>query len=281
LPELDNIYDKLKSYHNQLSEEYKQLESTLFTADDIKTVLALDVDKKKFEDKTEGILFKALFNKERKITNCKFFPKDCEVLFNAKNKKIGHVRQSIRNLITKYNQSISIIQDLKDFVRLYNTDVESDIVFKFGYDNKGHLICLFCDLKHFFDFMGNSDLYIFYGEYHRNRNKLNMFLKYCGSYQDNVSIIDFLSSRRRRGHGSFALTNLEFVVQKLNERIVAHNSNITDEENKLSIVKRITGSIHPALGAISLEDLVKFYEMHGYIDSKGCLNKSVDLSNIS
>ncbi len=182
----------------------------------------------------------------------------------------------INHEIKKYNQYMDVLKDIK-FSLKYDKNKEkkkklSNMMIKFGFNNKNDLICLFCDydnslqLKPHISPLQSFDIHVLYGDYHKNKRKedrLSMNIGYEIEHS-NVTLMNIQAGKKTRcGHGSFALKHLECIVQEINNRIIRYNKRFG---NRIEERKYIDGSIVAIKKNVTKGDLIRFYKKCNYYE---------------
>lgn len=255
LPELLQYVKDSEGKLLNAKEAYDNLVKNIIQINNISAALRLNL---KFTEFTYD-LTDFYNNNNDKLSKCQYDPKSCTTQFEDSMSRIMTIKTEFDQLKLHYGQINNLIENLNDY---YQQSKSKDIYCKFRIDRSDQLMCLVYDFS-FEEFNNSSAIFVFYGSQSRTR----MYLKYKDFQQ--LFIIDFKSNRSRQGHGTFVLEELPIIVQEINKRIkqnryvnIPHTDTITS----------ITGSIVPD-STISKEDLVCFYNKHGYITNNKLYKK--------
>lgn len=198
----------------------------------------------------------------------------CDNKFNGLISMYHELLNELNFNKSKYNNIVNILLDIKKYLEDNNSNEYSDIYVYIKNDRYRNLVCILYDFSKF-DIDRNKLLEVvgLYGEYHFNRNKLEMSLKYNKTY-GNLEVVDLLTGKPTFGHATIALESLDDIVERLNMLIEGYNNFLKLEGNCAKKIKNITGNIGPDTSLMSSIQLIEFYRKRGFY-KEGSFGKKI------
>lgn len=245
---------------NELNKSIKEIKLESLLNIDIKY---LDEDEIEYE-----------YNK--KSNGCNLMPDRCELEVQKLSTHLNNLKIIINRKVTAYNRDLDVIYM---FQTLYLDEERGvkDIYFNFSRDREDNLIFIIFDIASFVNY-GDGSISLY--SYHEKINDLDKdYLKYMGhslkldlKYErkpinyclwgnnfkpkGHMLICDFNSKHRNLGHGTFAISNLEPIINIINK-------NIDYDDHLITNIIAINGLVSAGSG-ISHDELVAFYNKNGY-----------------
>lgn len=274
--------------YNSLNEEIKEREKYIKVIDEKQNELNKSIKEIKLESLL-NIDIKYLDEDEieyeynKKSNGCNLMPDRCELEVQKLSTHLNNLKIIINRKVTEYNRDLDVIYMFQTLYLEEDREID-DTYFNFNRDREDNLIFIFFDIANFVSWEDGavklysyhektSDLYKDYLKYDGHSLKLDLKYErkptnYCLYKKEFKSkgyilICDFNSKHRNLGHGTFAISNLEPIINNINDRINIINKNIDYNDRLITNIIAINGLVSAGSG-ISHDELVAFYNKNGY-----------------
>ncbi|NFI07555.1 hypothetical protein FDF97_03370 [Clostridium botulinum] len=200
--------------------------------------------------------------------NCSYKVDECKREFDKLALRHSDLLKEVLNNQYKYNNIVNVVLDIKAYLKNNNNNDTEKVYINFKEDRYKKLVCILYDFSKFnVNRSIMPDLVGLFGEYHINRNMLQMIIDYNGIY-GYLKVVDFFTGKPWCGHATFALECLDDVIGETNIIIQKYNDLTDCKDYPVSKINEIIGEIGPDTQLMTSKKLIKFYQKRGFYNEK-------------